>query len=203
MKGVFFILVFTLYTQTVKAQSLLDQAIHEIDSIKTSVKVKSDDKMLFFQLGYRHNTLAIVYLKTKQTEKSQSQLDSAKFYYTKAIEIDPFYFDALYSYGAMYYSTASGAIMGRNSLPLNSPEEYETLSKQINSDLNMALSYFVRAEKINPNHNLVLAAFRGIYGVVNKPELYRIFTERAQKLNEDPSIQFEAYGEHPDSIVIE
>ena len=101
--------------------------------------------------------------------------------YSKAIELKPDFFDAIYNLGALYVNDAV-AIMGKaNALPLGD-KNYDTLKKQADEQLNKAIPYLEKASDMQPNDGIVLATLKDIYTRLSNVEKIKIVNQKIANL---------------------
>lgn len=83
--------------------------------------------------------------------------------YSKAIEIDPKFFDAYYNYGAVYFNNGVKLVDEANKVPAKDVEKYEALMAKANLEFKKALPYMEKAYEINNNSKETIEALKNIY----------------------------------------
>ncbi|QQS27861.1 MAG: hypothetical protein IPM47_13375 [Sphingobacteriales bacterium] len=89
--------------------------------------------------------------------------EKAESYYTKALNIKPDFFDALYNMGALFYNEAADKIKQANELDLSKQKEYDKLSNEAKGLFNKALPYFDKALAVEANDLNTLIALKEIH----------------------------------------
>ena len=89
--------------------------------------------------------------------------DEAKVSYEKAIEINPEYFDAWLNLGVQVYNKAVEMAKAANDIPANKPKEYDAAIDAAYDQMNLAIPYFEKANKIKPEDVYTMQALKECY----------------------------------------
>lgn len=111
-----------------------------------------DNPSLYFALGSTYEGLT-----------GPGMREKAESYYTKALNIKPDFFDALYNMGALFYNEAADKIKQANELDLSKQKEYDKLSNEAKGLFNKALPYFDKALAVEANDLNTLIALKEIH----------------------------------------
>lgn len=138
-----------------------------IDKLKMAIDREPENVSVYTTLGGVYDQLNQTEREAGNIEKADEYFDSALEYYGKALEINPSYFDAKYSQGALFYNKAAGMIDQLNELGNDysaaGTRKYNALKDEMDGYFNQALPYFIDAEKIDPTDLNVMIALREIY----------------------------------------
>lgn len=88
------------------------------EAIEANKNDKETLKALYFNSG-------VIYSNLNDTVKSRD-------YYTKALEIDPEYFNALNNLSSSYLNEANGLVKAANALPISAQKQYDELKNKAN-----------------------------------------------------------------------
>ncbi len=112
--------------------------------------------------------------------EAEQHYASAKVYFSKALEMDDEYFDAVYMMGAVEYNRAAEFAGLLNELADDYSKEgtakYEAMKEKMLGQFDAALPYFQKAEQIEPTDRNTLIALREIYArkdQLDKSEEYK------------------------------
>jgi hypothetical protein len=111
-----------------------------------------DNPSLYFALGSTYEGISGAGMREK-----------AESYYTKALNIKPDFFDALYNIGALFYNEAADKIKQANELDLSKQKDYDRLSTEAKGLFNKALPYFDKALAVEANDMNTLIALKEIH----------------------------------------
>ena len=136
-------------------------------------KALSDDPQnasLYFAKGTLHDKL--------------NDIDEAVKAYSKAIEIDPKFFDAYYNLGAVYFNNGVKLVEQANKVPARDVEKYDALMADAGKEFKKALPYMEKAYEVNPSSKEVIEALKNIYFRFRNEgdEMNKKFQEYNQKL---------------------
>lgn len=136
--------------------------LNRIDEAKAgleeAIKSEPDNKILHFYLGYANQNLG--------------NLEEAKKNYEDALKIDGQYFEAQFYLARLMYADAAAIKKQMADLGISAEDKKKRfeLDKTLVEKLKVALPYWEKAEKINPNDQDVLDALYSIYGDLDMPE---------------------------------
>jgi len=128
------------------ATNKLDDAIKYLD---IAIKQDPGNATFYFARGS-------LYDKTKQT-------DLAIKAYSKAIELNPKYFDAYYNLGAIYYNKGVEQVDIANSVPTNNAKQYEIEKKKADDQFKVSIPFMEKASEINPKDTYSLESLKTLY----------------------------------------
>lgn len=103
---------------------------------------------------------------TYESFKTADMDKKAEDAYSKALVIDPNYFDALYNLAAMYFNKGADKLKVANDLPLKQQAKFDAMKKEAIDLFKQALPFFDRALLINPKDLGTLTALNGIYATM-------------------------------------
>lgn len=125
--------------------------------------------------------------------KGDEYFDEALGYYTKALELDPEYTDAIYSIGVLYYNHAAFLAEQLNILADDMSKEglkkYDLKKEELLAQFDKALPWFIKAEQTNPNELNVLIALKEIYAKKDELELSTEFKNRLETVQAGGSVE--------------
>ncbi len=136
--------------------------LNRIDEAKAgleeAIKTEPDNKILHFYLGFANQNLG--------------NIDVAKKNYEDALKLDPQYFEAQFYLARLMYAEAAAIKKQMADLGISADDKKKRfeLDKVLVEKLRVALPYWEKAEKINPNDQDVLDALYSIYGDLDMPE---------------------------------
>jgi tetratricopeptide (TPR) repeat protein len=138
--------------------------------LEAEIKREPNNKILHFYLGYANNSL-------KNNE-------AAKKNYEDALKIDPQYFEAAFYLARLMYADAAAIKKEMSDLGISAADKKKRfdLDKVLVEKLKVALPYWERAEKINPNDQDVLDALYSIYGDLDMPDQVKRIEKKYKEL---------------------
>lgn len=83
--------------------------------------------------------------------------------YKKSLAINPNFFLSYYNIGAIYINKAATLQKKANSLPLSAQKEYDSLNKEANTNLKIAIPWLEKANKIKPDDKQTYNALKEAY----------------------------------------
>ena len=92
--------------------------------------------------------------------------------YSKAIELDPQYFDAFYNLGALHFNNGVERNTECNEIPPKDFKKYEVCKKEADAHFANALPFFESAKEINVEDISTLQSLKQIYARMNKMDKY-------------------------------
>ena len=119
-----------------------------------------------------------MYNDTSRAKEVRNQaLTSALKAYEKALKLNPDYFDAAFNMGILYNNVAAELLLKANNLPNDAEKEYQSLKKEADTNLDLALPLLEKAVLLNPTDLSTLIALKQIY--VRKKQV-----DKAKTLND-------------------
>ncbi len=156
-----------------------------IDKLKEGIKREPKNVGLYFTLGNVYDNLS----QNEKNEAKKAEYDTESInYYNKALEIDPKNTEALYSIGARYYNKAAKLSKDMKAMESDfskaGQKKYDALEKEMQSQFDLALPYFKKAEGFNPNDQNTLIALKEIYARKSDLKTSNEFKTRLQTVTD-------------------
>ncbi len=120
-----------------------------VNSLKESIAADPSNANLYRVIG--------------QTYENIGDDDLAIESYTKAIELNPDFGDAIFNLGAIYVNRASTLYTEANNLPFEEDKKYQKLKGEADADLHLALPYLEKSLELNPGNKVIIAALKEAY----------------------------------------
>jgi tetratricopeptide (TPR) repeat protein len=120
-----------------------------VNSLKESIATDPSNANLYRVIG--------------QTYENIGDDDLAIESYTKAIELNPDFGDAIFNLGAIYVNRASTLYTEANNLPFEEDKKYQKLKGEADADLHLALPYLEKSLELNPGDKVIIAALKEAY----------------------------------------
>ncbi len=159
-----------------------------ISKLELAIEKEPDNVSLYSTLGNVYDNLYQRAAEAGETEKAATYFDKSLSYYNQALTKKPEYFDAIYSIGALYFNRAASMTQDLNKLAddltRDGQKKYDELKGKIDKEFDLALPFFKRAEKMNPNDINTLIALKEIFARKNDFEKSNAFKDRLQKVND-------------------
>lgn len=108
----------------------------------------------------------------------KKDIDNAATSYSKALELDPGYFDAYYNMGALYFNKGADLINESNDLPLNQAAKSDELRKQAEGFFGKALPFLEKAHSLRPDDKNTMISLKNIYARTNQNEKYKEINDK-------------------------
>ncbi len=144
-----------------------------VTKLESAIQQEPDNISLYTTAGSVYDNLSQRELEAGNKDKSGEYLAKSKSFFEGALQKDASNFDALYSLGALYYNRAATMTKDLNALSDDISKEgikkYDAKRKEIFDQFDLALPYFQKAEKMDPNDVNTLIALKEIY--VKKDDL--------------------------------
>jgi len=120
---------------------------------------------------YLYNAGFIYHQKKKDNSKGRE-------YYTRAMEADDKYLDAIYMLGLMHIDQSNVVVEKINKLGRSEKTKYNKYTKEKNDELSKALTFFEKAYNINAKDEATLEALKEVYYKLGKyDDAKRIMSE--------------------------
>ncbi|MCU4165227.1 tetratricopeptide repeat protein [Carboxylicivirga caseinilyticus] len=126
------------------------------------------------------NNATFYYARGVLYEKSDTEKAIAD--YSKSLEIDPNYFNALYNIGVIYYN--KGVEQQNVANDKTTTKEYEAALKVANDYWKEALPYMEKAMEVNPNEAAVLETLKGLYYRFEMMDKYNEVKDKLESLGQ-------------------
>jgi tetratricopeptide (TPR) repeat protein len=141
----------------------------------SEIELHPDDPILYFELGYLYD--------------EQDNDDKALEAYSKAFEVDPTYYDAIFNYAIVHYNKAADIIKAFNDKPLGSnynaaayaKEEKLTMDKAA-VHFKAALPYLEKAYELKPDDTKLLEILGGVYNQLGMDDKYDEISKKLEAL---------------------
>ncbi len=153
--------------------------------LEKAIAAEPNNPSVYSALGNVYMNLFTQEFSTDKTSpKAQQYFDESLSYFSKAIEIDPHQFDAVYSIGSLYFNKGVELLKQANDLPMTKEgqQEYQKLQNEAGELMKTALPYFQKTEAMEPNDMNTLIALSEIYARMNDFEKSKMFKERLENL---------------------
>ncbi len=165
-------------------------AIKQLDILTTkleeAIKQEPDNISLYATTGSVYDNLYQRDAASGKTESAQRYFDKARSYYDQALTKDPTYAPAVYSIGALYYNRAAAMTQELSKLGDDFSKEgqkkYEALKTKVDAEFELALPYFVKAEKLDPNDLNTIVALKEMYARKSDYDASNAFKDRIEKV---------------------
>lgn len=155
-----------------------------VNRLKEAIAMEPGNLSLYTTLGNVYDNL---FQQEKDAAKKQQYFDDAKRYYGQALEMNPDFFDAVYSIGALYYNKAAEQTQQLQELAEDYTaagiKKYQAKQKEVNEIFKEALPYFQRADSLNPKDKNTLIALKEIHARLNELDKSNEYKERLDALN--------------------
>lgn len=104
---------------------------------------------LYFAKGTLHDNLG--------------NFDEAVISYSKSIELNPEFFDAIYNLAALYFNQGVKFLEEANKVPAREVEKYDDLIGKSNNEFKKSIPYMERALEIEPENLQTIESLRNLY----------------------------------------
>ncbi len=151
--------------ELIKAETNLYLAFGEdekaMEQLKLIAGTDTANYSVFFAMGALFDKM---YNDTSRAKEVRNQaLTSALKAYEKALKLNPDYFDAAFNMGILYNNVAAELLLKANNLPNDAEKEYQSLKKEADTNLDLALPLLEKAVLLNPTDLSTLIALKQIY----------------------------------------
>lgn len=168
----------------------LDELIGKLDA---AIKLEPNNVSLYTTMGSVYDNLYQKEFAAGNKDKAEGYAVKALDYFNQALAKDASNFDALYSIGALYYNKAASMTSDLNKLADDYSkagiEKYKAKQKEVLAQFDLALPYFQRCEKANPNDANTLIALKEIYAKKDELDMSNEFKARLEKVNAGEKIE--------------
>jgi tetratricopeptide (TPR) repeat protein len=164
---------------TVTQVNLYISTKRNMEALESLFKVREKEPgnvSIQYAIGVTYDVLKNDTLLPK-TDRDKYYLEAIKGYET-TLKMDSLHFDALFNLGVLYFNKGGDIINLANKLPLSETKKFEDLMTEGNNNLKLALPYFERAERINPNDNQLLISLKEIYTRLNMMDKLQLINSK-------------------------
>lgn len=151
-----------------------------ISKLENAIELEPDNVSIYTTLGSVYDQLCTKASEAEEKEKAKEYFDKSLNYFNQALKLDPDYFDAIYSVGALYYNSAANMTRELNKFANDYSKEgtkkYNEIKTSMDALFDQALPFFQKAETLNANDPGVLQALSEIYArknVLDKAQQYK------------------------------
>jgi tetratricopeptide (TPR) repeat protein len=141
--------------------------------VETDLKANPNDKEALFLLG--------------ELNKEMKDAEAAKAAYTKALAVDPNYFEALASLTDLYWLDAKVPkdAMGKLGISKDDMAKRQALDKQYVEKLKIYLPYLQKCEKLEPDNVNILYQLMNVYTDLDDQANLALVKKKLKRLGED------------------
>jgi tetratricopeptide (TPR) repeat protein len=118
------------------------------------------------------------YLLIGQSYDQMGKQDSAVYYYKKATEIKPDFYDAYYSIGAIYVNNGVEIQKEASDLPLEETEKYNALQAKATDYFKKGLPWLEKALELNPEDAETLGVLKQVYVFLKMNDKLKALNEK-------------------------
>ena len=147
-----------------------------LQNLKVALAKDSANYSVAFALGTIYDNISNDTLKA-QSQRTEAFEDAAKAY-SRAIKLNPEYFEANYNLGALYVNKAATINDEANKLPLDAASKYDKLKQEADLYLGKALPFLEKATALQPADLNTLVTLKQIYSRTNKPDKLKAIQEK-------------------------
>ena len=149
-----------------------------LDNLNVAIENDPNNKTLFFARGNILDNKQANMLKEGQEEEAKVVAEKALADYQKALELDPSYFDAAYSIGAMIYNQGAELLNKANNL--TDDAAYKKAKAIADARIAEALPFLEKAHEIKPDDVSTMTSLKELYARTNQMEKYKEMTEKLE-----------------------
>jgi tetratricopeptide (TPR) repeat protein len=147
-----------------------------LSNLKIALAQDSTNYSVAFALGTIYDNISND--TTKSIAVRNEAFGSAIESYTKAIRLNPEYFEGNYNLGALYVNKAATINDEATKLPLEETAKFDKLKGEADSYLEKALPYLEKAIELQPADVNTLFTLKQIYSRTNKPDKVKAIQEK-------------------------
>lgn len=172
------VLIYLNVNQKARAQKLLEDARKEnpddlqLLMVEANFHLQNDDKAKFESVMneaiQKDPTNPELYYNLGVTSSEAGNIDMAKQYYEKALQLDPNHVNANINFGALLVQGYQAIIDKMNALGFSREDQkkYEQYKSEREQLLKSAIPYFEKALSVEPDNQYAIANLVGIYGAL-------------------------------------
>lgn len=176
------VLIYLNVNQKARAQKLLEDARKEnpddlqLLMVEANFHLQNDDKAKFESVMneaiQKDPTNPELYYNLGVTSSEAGNIDMAKQYYEKALQLDPNHVNANINFGALLVQGDQAIIDKMNALGFSREDQkkYEQYKSEREQLLKSAIPYFEKALSVEPDNQYAIANLVGIYGALEMTE---------------------------------
>jgi tetratricopeptide (TPR) repeat protein len=128
---------------------LQNRQAEAIKNLQEAIVLDPKNASLYFALGFAYD-------KSKELEKAVTN-------YSKAIEIKPDYFDAVYNLGAIYFNRAAELLAEANKIPFNEQKKYDAALAKAKEEFKKAQPHLEKAHQLDAKDMNTLVSLQQMY----------------------------------------
>lgn len=172
------VLIYLNVNQKARAQKLLEDARKDnpddlqLLMVEANFHLQNDDKAKFESVMneaiQKDPTNPELYYNLGVTSSEAGNIDMAKQYYEKALQLDPNHVNANINFGALLVQGDQAIINKMNALGFSREDQkkYEQYKSEREQLLKSAIPYFEKALSVEPDNQYAIANLVGIYGAL-------------------------------------
>jgi tetratricopeptide (TPR) repeat protein len=141
-----------------------------LDNLNIAITNDPNNKTLFFARGNILDNQQTAMLEEGKKEEAKVTGEKSLSDYKKALEIDPEFFDAAYSIGALIFN--QGAAMLNDANSLTDDTAYKKAKEAATLKLSEALPYLEKAHEIKPEDVSTMTSLKDLYARTNQMDKY-------------------------------
>lgn len=149
---------------------LTGQTEEALKNFDKAIDSDPDNSSLYYNRGLINDQLSGAEGVTAEDQEKFRKAAAAD--YSKALEMQPDFFDAAYNLGAMYYNIGVEWNNKASSYGLNESAKYDAASKKANEFFALARPALEKAHAINAEDKSTMASLTKIYAIEGETELY-------------------------------
>jgi len=151
-------------------------------NLQLAITKDPKNHQLYFALGSIYDKLSTPADESKKPSKEEYQAlrKKAEDAYTKALEISPDYFNAVYNMGALYFNEAGDTF--KSLADIKDDDLYEKEKKRAEGLLQKALPYLEKAHQLDPKDKNTLISLKELYYRNGEEEKYKDVVEQLKTM---------------------
>lgn len=147
-----------------------------LDNLNIAIENDPNNKTLWFARGNILDNQQSSMNEEGKTEEAKNTAEKALSDYKKALEIDPTYFDAAYSIGALIFN--QGAAMINDANNLTDDKAYKAAKILAEARIKEALPYLEKAHELKPEDQSTMMSLKELYARTNQMDKYNEMNEK-------------------------
>ena len=147
-----------------------------LENLNIAIANDPNNKTLFFARGNILDNQQTAMLEEGKKEDAKVTGEKALADYKKALDIDPTFFDAAYSIGALIFN--QGAAMLNEANNLTDDAAYKKAKEAATSKLSEALPYLEKAHELKPEDISTMTSLKDLYARTNQMDKYEAMSAK-------------------------